>query len=225
VIESCYEVGGLKTISFSRPKQRFPSTALIFDDLAPPLVTAALERLFGPVTVAADPPQAGQAHPSPPAKAAQSPSPIPSPVPVLAQPIPDVLARPSPGEGMEKAARQGFASETASIASAMRQPMAAASGQKMPHGSSAAHPVTVVQSESVDDDEEYLEQGEPGEYEPDLEEFLQTHATGASKLRVTWQNSYRAFSRSIETSIDCGKIVMTTKPRNGTGESEYEAKE
>ena len=30
VIESCYAFGGLKTVSFSRPKQRFPSTALAF---------------------------------------------------------------------------------------------------------------------------------------------------------------------------------------------------
>jgi hypothetical protein len=72
-------------------------------------------------------------------------------------------------------------------------------------------------------DQECLEQSEPGEYEPDLEDFFRTHTTGGPKLRLPWQNSYRAFSRSIETSIDCCKIVMMSEPRSGTGNPEYEA--
>ena len=201
VIESYYEFGGLKTVSFSRPKQRFPSTALVFDDLPAPLVSAALERLFGAVTVADDPPQAGQAHPSAPAKIALSPGPV------------------------EEAVRSIPANGSAFIDLAMRQPSAAASGQEIPPCSSVVPPISVMQPKTVDD-QECLEQGEPGEYEPDLEEFLLNPPSVAPKLRFAWQNSCGSFSRSIENPGNCGKISSTSTRKiiSRTGESEYEAK-
>jgi hypothetical protein len=70
-----------------------------------------------------------------------------------------------------------------------------------------------------------LEQGEPGEYEPDLEEFLLNQPSVAPKLRGTWLNSYGAFNRRIENLTDHGKIVMMVDPRNGTGKPKHEAQE
>lgn len=92
----------------------------------------------------------------------------------------------------------------------------------------AAPPALVtqsMQSESGDDDEEYLEQGEPGEYEPDLEEFVLNQPSVAPKLRLTWLNSYGAFNRRVENLTDHSKIVMMEDTINGTGKPKYEAQE
>jgi hypothetical protein len=75
------------------------------------------------------------------------------------------------------------------------------------------------------DFEELLEQDEPGEYEPDLEDLLRNQTTGNPNLRIAWQNTYGAFSRSVENSTDCGKIVMPTKPRNGIEEPKHEVQD
>ena len=101
--------------------------------------------------------------------------------------------------------------EEAADHSDMRQPIAAASPASVLH-------------QTPDDDDEYLEQCEPGEYEPDFEEFLLNQPSVGPKLRFAWQNSCGAFSRSIENSEECGKISNTIKTISWTGESEYEDK-
>jgi hypothetical protein len=191
VIESCYDFSGLKTVSFSRPKQRFPSTALVFDELPPSLVTAALERLFGPVTVQF-PPEAAAQDSAPAAATVDIPTPA-----LPAQNNDDCYAA-LDGQADLEQPEPGALEEDFTV-NRVRLPLQVTA----PTASDLA-------------DNDVLDQEEPGAIEPDYEEYMtQQHQILRPPLRNTWNKNNKVANESIEilpicAIIDAGLIYKDT---------------